>query len=84
MSINYPNPNVTVYGKPGCVQCNAMKKHLETKNIPFEYKDVTKDELAFKWVDEMGYQAVPVTRIGFKHFYGFDPDAVADALDNLE
>lgn len=83
MSINTPDPVITVYGQPGCAQCGTMKLHLKTKNIPFEYVDVTEDEKGLKWIQDMGYQGVPVTRIGFRHFQGFDPDQVKEALDQL-
>lgn len=67
-------PRATVYGKPGCVQCDATKRHLDTKNIPYVYEDVTENEAALKWVQDMGYQGVPVIAIGFEHTQGFNPD----------
>lgn len=83
MSINTPEPAVTVYGQPGCQQCKTMLRHLTNKGIKAEYRDVTEDEAALKWVNDMGYQSVPVTRIGFRHFQGFDPDEVERSLAAL-
>ena len=73
----------TIYSKPGCVQCNAMALHLQTKGVPFEKIDVTQNEAAYNWVTEMGYQGVPVTVIGFEHFHGFDPDQANRAIDKM-
>lgn len=84
MSINYPEPAVQVYGKPGCGQCFSAKLHFDTKKIPSEYIDVTKDDKAMKWVTDMGYSGVPVIRIGFEHFYGFDMDKINASLDKLQ
>lgn len=61
-----------------------MLLHLKTKGIKSEYIDVTKDEAAMKWITDMGYQGVPVTRIGFHHFQGFDPDQVERSLAAIE
>lgn len=83
MSINHPQPQVVVYGQPGCQQCKTMKRHLDTKQVEYQYIDVTEDEKAMKWLDDMGYQSVPVTRIGFTHFAGFDPDQANRALATL-
>lgn len=83
MSINTPNPAVTIYGKPGCGQCFSAKLHFQTKGISHEYLDVSKDEGALKWVTDMGYTGVPVIRIGFRHFHGFDLDQIDEALEQL-
>ena len=73
----------TVYGKSGCVQCNAMKRYFDEKQVKYEYIDVTQSESAYNWVTEMGYQQVPVTVIGFDHFGGFDPDRAKAALEKV-
>ncbi len=73
--MSYENETkATIYSKPGCVQCNAMERHLKTKGVPYRKIDITEDEAAYKWVQDMGYQGVPVTVIGFRHAQGFDPD----------
>lgn len=64
----------TVYGKPGCVQCDAAKRHMDRKGIQFQYFDVTQDENALSVVQDLGYQQVPVLVMGFEHTSGFDPD----------
>ena len=69
-----------MYGQPGCYQCKTMLKHLEKIGVKAQYRDVTEDEAALKWVQDMGYQGVPVTRVGFRHFQGFDPDELERSL----
>ena len=38
--------NITVYGKPGCPQCDLTKAYLKAKDIQFNYIDVTVDAAA--------------------------------------
>ena len=49
-------------------------RHMDAKNIPYVYEDVTESEQAMNWVTEMGYKGVPVIVIGFEHTQGFNPD----------
>lgn len=71
---------ITVYGKPGCVQCTATERWLTTNQVKFDKIDVTQDDAAYAYVtDELGYQQVPVvlTASG-DHWYGFVPDRLAE------
>lgn len=70
---------LTVFGKPGCVQCTATENYLKQKGIPFEKIDVTESEVAYDHVVKMGYQQVPVvTTATGDHWYGFRPDKLAE------
>lgn len=74
---------ITVYSKPGCVQCTAVKRYLNEHEIDHQVFDVTQDEAAYEVVKGLGYQAVPVTVVPFgqgeaTHFYGFDPLKLAE------
>lgn len=69
--------NITVYSKPGCMQCNFTKKFLEDNNIPFVAKDVEKDIEALNEVKSLGFQSLPViVADGFEPFTGFRPDVL--------
>lgn len=71
---------VTIYTKPGCVQCNATKRKAEEKGIPFVMVDVTEDADAMALVKELGYLQVPVvTTESGEHWSGYRPDL----LDSL-
>ena len=55
--------NITVYGKPGCSQCDLTKAYLKAKDIQFNYIDVTVDAAALNLIQERGYQQLPVVSI---------------------
>ena len=52
---------VTLYTKPGCVQCTATKRWLDKNNVEYTPIDVSKDAEALAKVKALGYEAVPVT-----------------------
>jgi glutaredoxin len=62
---------VTLYTTPGCPDCAAVKRYLEQKRVPYQEKDVSRNEA---WIDEMkqiaGVRIAPVTVIGDQAFYG--------------
>lgn len=68
---------VTVYSKPDCVQCEATKRALTEKQIPFDLVDLTADEKSFAFVMELGYRQAPVVVADDKHWAGFRPDLIA-------
>lgn len=68
---------ITVYSKPGCVQCQATMRKLDKRGAAYEVRDVTQDERAYQRVRELGYQQVPVVETGEQHWSGFRPDRIA-------
>lgn len=46
---------VTVYTKPGCVQCTATFKALDKNGVNYEKVDVTEDAEAYDYVMSLGY-----------------------------
>jgi glutaredoxin-like protein NrdH len=77
---------VTVYTKPACVQCNAVKRSLRSKGIPFVEKDLTSEENAeaLKWFKSKGYASAPVTQYGDFDFPGFDPISIDRLVELYE
>ena len=67
---------ITVYTKPGCVQCNATFKALDKAGIEYTVIDVTTDEDAHAYVQSLGYLAAPVVVTGQDHWAGFRPDRI--------
>lgn len=77
---------VTIYSKPGCVQCNATYRALDSKGKSYRIIDVSQDDAAMEKVKGLGYQQVPVIIPSFKqevydadgnrvgHWGGFIPD----------
>lgn len=68
-----PVPSVTVYSKPSCVQCTAVKRHLDREGILYTAVDVTEDAAAMDHVKGLGYLQVPVVEFEDTHFYGYNP-----------
>lgn len=76
-TVSLPLP-ITVYSKPGCVQCTAVKRYLKQHSIAFQEFDVSENERALEIVKELGFLQVPVVVVPFgqgveEPFYGFDP-----------
>ena len=72
---------VTVYTKPGCVQCTATFKALDKNGVAYEKVDVTQNVDAYDYVMSLGYLQVPVVISPAGHFGGFRPDRIK-ALKN--
>ena len=51
---------VTVYTTPSCQQCEMTKRVLTKHGVEHEVVDLSKDEDALKYVQELGYNAAPV------------------------
>lgn len=67
---------VTVYTKPGCVQCTATFKALDKNGVSYEKVDVTQNAEAHDYVMSLGYLQVPVVITPTGHFGGFRPDRI--------
>ena len=74
---------VTVYTKPSCPQCTATTRFLDANNIPYETDDATIPENT-EAIKALGYQSAPVVIAmpdgpgSEVHWYGFNPDRLAD------
>lgn len=77
-------PNVTVYSKPICPQCNATYRKLEQEGIEYTVIDMTTDAESFALVkDELGYAQAPVVIVQHEddtvtHWSGFRPDLIGE------
>lgn len=76
---------ITVFSKPGCVQCSATGRALTGKGLEegrdWEYRDLTKPEnaVALEWVmEDLGYMQAPIVVVDEEtHWSGFRPDYIA-------
>lgn len=50
---------ITLYTKPGCVQCEYTAKHLTAKGLPFNVFDVSESKEARKIVQDTGVFQLP-------------------------
>ncbi|MCJ1902854.1 glutaredoxin-like protein NrdH [Paracoccus versutus] len=67
---------ITVYSMPACVQCTATTRALDAKGIGYELVDLTADEDAMSFVQQLGYRQAPVVVAGDTHWAGFRPDMI--------
>lgn len=58
-----PSGDITVWSKPGCVQCTAVKRRLTEAGVPFTERDLTAQEHAadLKYFIGLGYRSAPIT-----------------------
>lgn len=77
--------NVIVYSTPNCPYCAMVKNFLQENGIKFINKDVSLDrEAAKEMVKKSGYLGVPQTEINGKIIVGFDRQALAEEMKNIE
>lgn len=74
---------IIVYGAEWCGFCHREMQYLEKKNIPFDYKDIEKDEAAYNDLMgkvEKGFTGIPVTDIAGDIILGFDQPKIDAAI----
>lgn len=75
---------ITVYTKPGCVQCRSTERWLDKKGVEYEDIDITKSPDDLQAVLALGYKAAPVVVVSRPethedvHWYGFNPYMLAE------
>lgn len=69
---------VTVYTKPGCVQCNATFRALDNAGVQYVTVDVSQDSKSLEKIKELGYLQAPVVVTDNDHWSGFQPDKIND------
>lgn len=72
---------VIVFSTPTCPYCNAVKRYLQQRGVPFKDIDVSRDPIAARdMVRRSGQQGVPVIDINGKIIVGFDRAKIDAAL----
>lgn len=81
-------PQITVYSKPVCPGCTAVKRRLDGDGLPYNEVDMTKDPAALEMVKGLGYAQAPVVvyqdGTDVHHFSGFNPGEMATLRDRLD
>jgi glutaredoxin-like protein NrdH len=72
--------SVTVYTTPNCVQCNATKKHLDRRGIPYEVIDLSENQDKLAEFVSMGMSTAPIVDTGSRMWSGYRP-ADIDAIE---
>jgi glutaredoxin-like protein NrdH len=68
---------ITVYSKPACPKCQAVKHWLDKAKLPYDTVDVSTDPEALAYLTSLGYASVPVVAAGDEHFSGVHPDRIS-------
>ena len=80
-------PDITVYTKPACVQCNATKRHLDKAEVAYNLVDISQDAEAFERVKELGHMTAPVVVANIRgvltDWSGFNPDMLNEAIASV-
>jgi len=72
---------VLIYTTPTCRFCNAAKRYLRERGIPFRDIDVSRNQAAAReMVRKSGQLGVPVLDINGKIIVGFDRTRINRAL----
>lgn len=70
--------SITVYTKPGCVQCNATFRALDKVGMDYRSIDVSQDSAALERIKQLGYMQAPVVETSTDHWSGFRPDKISE------
>ncbi|MEH7546628.1 glutaredoxin family protein [Neobacillus vireti] len=65
------NKTVIVYTTKDCIECTMVKKVLTEEGIPFEVRDISKNDSFQKEVEQYGFLGVPVTVLNDRAIKGF-------------
>jgi len=77
-------PEVTIYVDPTCPHCQRLKEFLQRKRVPFYEHDVTRDVHAQQYLQEHGFEGVPITRVGDQHVVGYNEAKLNEILKTSE
>lgn len=74
----YLTDTVTLYSKPGCVQCRATERSFKKDGVKYNYVDVSENADGLAAIKELGYLQAPVVFVDKDtHWSGHRPDKIA-------
>jgi len=72
--------NITIYTKPGCVQCGAAQRHMQKLGLDYEVVDLTQSPNDLTAIISLGYLEAPVTITTHNgqdtHWGGYQPNKI--------
>lgn len=72
---------VTLYSKPGCVQCRSTEREFKKEGVHYNYVDLSEQPEALEHIKSLGYLAAPVVFIDEQtHWSGFRPDKIKEHI----
>lgn len=74
---------VTVWSKPACPQCTAVKRALKNGGVDFQEEDLLENPEALAEFIAAGFGSAPIVEAdGHDTFAGFQPDAVKAVVES--
>lgn len=69
---------ITVWEKPGCVQCAGVRRALDAQGVAYDRRDLSDPANADKLrgFADAGWRQAPIVETPEETFSGFDPDKV--------
>jgi glutaredoxin len=71
---------ITLYTRTGCPHCRLAREYLNGKGVPFQERDVSKDQAALAELRRINAPIVPVIMIEREAILGFDRVRLDDLL----
>lgn len=75
-----PAGEVWVFSRNGCGYCRKEKEFLREKGYAFTELDLDNDSNARELYSKLNVPGVPVTLVGEKMIYGYQPDLIEKAI----
>lgn len=73
--------SVTLYSKPGCVQCRATQRMFDKDGVNYNYVDLSEQPEAIEEIKALGYLQAPVVFVNENtHWSGHRPDYIAEHI----
>ncbi|PDQ36525.1 MAG: hypothetical protein B5766_00330 [Candidatus Lumbricidophila eiseniae] len=76
--------SITVYTKPGCVQCDMTKRLLDRRSVAYTSIDLSVHPEDVTRLSNAGFKTVPIIEIdGQPAFAGFQPDRITTLIKRI-
>lgn len=73
---NRAQPEIKVYTKPDCVQCQATKRRLDAAGVPYTVTDLSSDPQMIEEMRAAGFTSVPIVEYDQERFSGYQVDRI--------
>lgn len=74
--------DITVWSKPKCVQCTAVKRAFDRAGVEYESLELPEHPEALAAFIRAGFTSAPIVEAaGFETFAGYDPEKVRAIID---
>lgn len=75
---------ITLYTKPGCVQCRATARLFAKFDVSIQVVDVSVDTAAAQHLKDLGCRSVPVVIANGQRWTGYRPDKVMTVIRSVQ